>query len=159
MFKCVFRSIRLFAAICIGSPLTALWSRCKWSARWMQSRARSSYAEPQPFTRTRNFMFASTKVLKITMQNNTFPQLFSRNFTFFLPDVAPVRRDYVNPTEKIVQTMGFLRSFLLKATRGRALVNSLLRTPFSHYGPCRFPVFPFRQPVCRSENFTIFILP
>ena len=65
------------------------------------------------------------------MQNNTFPQLF----TIIFATICKKTRGRTNPLDSLVQSMRFLRSNDQSA------------------GRCRFPVFPFRQPVCRSENF------
>ena len=118
-------------------------SHCKGSARRMQSRARSSYAEPQPSLvlaarlaawLAKNFLFASTKLL------NKMP------FSKFYPSARVLMWTYVNLW---VLTPGIWTFSLQNAPLFCIFVVRLINTI---YQLCLLPIITIKTPINRRPS-------
>ena len=118
-------------------------SHCKGSARRMQSRARSSYAEPQPSLvlaarlaawLAKNFLFASTKVQH------------KKPFSKFYPSARVLMWTYVNLW---VLTPGIWTFFLQNAILFCIFVVRLINTI---YQLCLLPIITIKTPINRRPS-------
>ena len=132
----------LFVLLCdLGGTIPQ--SHCKGSARRMQSRARSSYAEPQPSLvlaarlaawLAKNFLFASTKV------QHKMP------FSKFYPSARVLMWTYVNLW---VLTPGIWTFFLQNALLFCIFVVRLINTI---YQLCLLPIITIKTPINRRPS-------
>ena len=89
--------------------LFVLFWLCKWSARWMQSRARSSYAEPQPS------LVLATSWLRVQRYDifSSQTNLLSKNSRILRPPFTRTRGELFSHTWKILflRARAFLSTF------------------------------------------------